>query len=277
VLTDLLRGGLGFRGVVVSDALMMGALAGVDAGERAARALQAGVDCLLYPPDPCAAVQGLARRLEDESLAPAVVERALANLRAALARVEAPPGRPERRGPARPAPGEGALPADGATDLALRAARAGLVRVGAPTPALEEPALVVVLLDGGIDRGGVILPSVAAGPGRDFAWLVPGEGSADLPPGLDAYRSLALAYFSPIRAWKGRAGFSPEAARIAAALFARRPDATLISFGSPFIVRDVPALRSALLAFGDVPACQIAVGEVLTGGTKPGGRLPVRL
>ncbi len=265
ILTDLLRGEMGFRGAVVSDALMMGALEQVAAGERAARALAAGVDCLLYPPDPREAVRALARQVEEGTLPEATLGRARDNLEAALRLIE----------PTGQAAGE--IPAPGAPDLALRAARAGLVRVGEDVRPPSGRSLVLLLLDGGIARERVILPAVAAAPGRDFVWVVPEEGPSELPPGLGAYPSVLLAYFSPVRAWKGRAGFSPEAARLAAALFRDRPDATLISFGSPFIVRDVPALRSALLAFGDVPACQMAVGEVLTGESTPDGRLPIRL
>src|SRR5207245_3391171 len=47
VVTDLLRGELGFRGLVVSDALEMGAIVGtVGVEEAAVQALQAGVDLL---------------------------------------------------------------------------------------------------------------------------------------------------------------------------------------------------------------------------------------
>lgn len=52
LLDGLLRGAWGFEGLVCSDALMMGALAGEGPGATAARALEAGVDWLLYPPDP---------------------------------------------------------------------------------------------------------------------------------------------------------------------------------------------------------------------------------
>ena len=55
VLTDLLRGQLGFGGVVVSDALNMAPAKRWPAGEAAVRALVAGNDLLLMPPDLAAA------------------------------------------------------------------------------------------------------------------------------------------------------------------------------------------------------------------------------
>lgn len=47
----LLREGLGFEGVAITDALDMGAVAGGGAGEETVRALVAGADVALMPPD----------------------------------------------------------------------------------------------------------------------------------------------------------------------------------------------------------------------------------
>lgn len=59
VLIDLLRGELGFEGVVISDALNMAPAKRWPAGEAAVRALVAGNDLLLVPPDLPAARTGL--------------------------------------------------------------------------------------------------------------------------------------------------------------------------------------------------------------------------
>lgn len=70
VLTDLLRGQLGFTGVIVSDAMDMHAIRQGDAlGEECARAAEAGIDLLLITADPAdheRARQGLARAYQDE-------------------------------------------------------------------------------------------------------------------------------------------------------------------------------------------------------------------
>jgi beta-N-acetylhexosaminidase len=59
VLIDLLRGELGFQGVVITDALNMEPAMRWPAGEAAVRAMLAGNDLLLMPPDLAAARQGL--------------------------------------------------------------------------------------------------------------------------------------------------------------------------------------------------------------------------
>jgi beta-N-acetylhexosaminidase len=60
VVTGLLRGELGFHGLVLTDALSMGAVADrYDPARAAVRAVDAGVDVVLMPADPRAARDGL--------------------------------------------------------------------------------------------------------------------------------------------------------------------------------------------------------------------------
>jgi beta-N-acetylhexosaminidase len=59
VLIDLLRGQLGFKGVVVSDAMNMAPAQKYPPGEAAVRAVVAGNDVVLMPPDLAAAQRGL--------------------------------------------------------------------------------------------------------------------------------------------------------------------------------------------------------------------------
>ncbi len=59
VVTDILRGELGFKGLVITDALNMGAISGsYESAEAAVRALEAGCDLLLMPEDFQTAFQG---------------------------------------------------------------------------------------------------------------------------------------------------------------------------------------------------------------------------
>ena len=59
ILIDLLRGQLGFKGVVITDALNMGPAEKYPPGDAAVRAILAGNDMLLMPPDLAAAQAGL--------------------------------------------------------------------------------------------------------------------------------------------------------------------------------------------------------------------------
>ena len=65
LVTELLREELGFQGVVITDALQMGALGSYTDGETAVKAVLAGVDLLLCPRDPEAAVDALEAAAEE--------------------------------------------------------------------------------------------------------------------------------------------------------------------------------------------------------------------
>lgn len=68
VLTDLLRGELGFDGVVVTDGMNMAPAQTMPPGEAAVAAVNAGNDLILMPPDVAAAYDGLLGALRDGSL-----------------------------------------------------------------------------------------------------------------------------------------------------------------------------------------------------------------
>ncbi|MDW5322823.1 glycoside hydrolase family 3 protein [Plantactinospora sp. KLBMP9567] len=68
LLTDMLRGQLGFTGVLVTDAMDMAAVAKQPPGTTAVRALNAGNDLVLMPPNVTEAYNGVLAALRDGSL-----------------------------------------------------------------------------------------------------------------------------------------------------------------------------------------------------------------
>lgn len=69
IVTALLREGMGFEGLIVSDALDMGALAGQYSQEEiAVRTVEAGMDILLHPADALATVNAVAAAVEQGRL-----------------------------------------------------------------------------------------------------------------------------------------------------------------------------------------------------------------
>lgn len=95
VTTGLLRHRLGFHGLVVTDALNMGGVQGVAPGGRAAvRALHAGADVLLMPPDPQAARDRIVRAVRSGALDRGRLDEAAARMIDTLRGLR---GRPRRQ------------------------------------------------------------------------------------------------------------------------------------------------------------------------------------
>jgi beta-glucosidase-like glycosyl hydrolase len=241
LLAGVARGELGFRGLLVSDALnMAGALEAVGGSEAAAAlaALRAGCDALLYPDDPLAVI-GALRSASAGELPRHRLEEALARVTAAAERGEAAVAAAAR---------EAAVPGEAgewAAEIALRS-----IRVHRGTPVARWPAEVLVIDDDVPD-------ATSADPREDFTRAMPvgaGEGEGGTVVGL----------FSSVAAWKGTAGLRPPArARLEAAL-ERRPDAVIVLFGHPALAPALPG-RHILIAWGGAPLMQAAAARWLTG------------
>jgi beta-glucosidase len=87
VLTQLLRHDMGFDGLVVTDALVMEAIAArYGPGEAAVLALEAGADLVLMPEDPWKAMEAIVAAVQDGRLSVERLRLSLERRRRALAR-----------------------------------------------------------------------------------------------------------------------------------------------------------------------------------------------
>jgi beta-glucosidase len=83
ILTGILREKLGFSGLIVTDALVMGGVSQIaDCGEVAVRAVEAGADLLLMPPDPEVAVEAIAQAVKTGRLTEDRIDASVRRIRA---------------------------------------------------------------------------------------------------------------------------------------------------------------------------------------------------
>jgi beta-N-acetylhexosaminidase len=240
LVAGLLRGELGFDGVVMSDALEMGAIAGsVGVGEGAVLALLAGVDALCLGGDE--AGEPIADTARD-ALVAAVRSGRLPERRLAEAA-----GRVRALAARFPVATVGAAPIG---PLGLAAARRALRLAGSVR--LDGEAPVVVQLDPA--------PTIAVGR---TAWglggLLPGAselrvGPDDPLPELPAGRPVVVVARDAARVgWVGRA---------VAGLLAARPDAVVVEMGLP---GPVPPAAGWVATGGASAASARAAAELLLG------------
>jgi beta-glucosidase len=155
VLTDLLRRDLGFGGLVVTDALVMEAIAGRHgAGEAAVLALAAGADLVLMPEDADTAIDAILAALADGRLALNQLQASAERRRAALARRRCGNGSGndggDDGGERRPLGilSNGPLPEDRA--LALELVQRSLRRRGGATVTTAGGGLNLIRIDGAL-------------------------------------------------------------------------------------------------------------------------------
>lgn len=242
ILTELLRGAMGHRGLVVTDAMIMEGLRQGGSGEDAAalRALAAGCDALLYPQD----VQSVAAALDGaagSAISRVRIEDALRRITEAADRAptfrDAPVG----------------TSADHAWSIDL-GARASVVVRG--TPAVPRSIDLVTVDD---DLGGPY-PPPSREPFRE-ALRDAGYDVRTVPEPEDG-RTLLVAVYSDIRGWKGRPGLSAASRADVERLITLRPDARIVLFGHPRLASEVPG-EHVLSAWGGETVMQRAAAKRL--------------
>jgi beta-N-acetylhexosaminidase len=272
VVTGVLRRELGFDGLVVTDSLQMaGARPGRDGGARqAVRALRAGNDVLLMPPDPRAARGGLISAVRRGVLVREDLERAAARQIALLMATE--PGRAEQR--------RGRPLGSGAS--ASRALSAAAITVAAG-PCRGPLAEATVSPAGDADAVGAFTPvAQSAGlrvllPRTPPPRLTRAEPRPERPALRKRWRARERRRADRLTTWLDR-----EEARLA--------QGTRIAFGGygdggvsgdVAVAVDAPYLLGAsdapirIATYGETPGAMGALVAVLEGNAPAPGRLPV--
>jgi beta-glucosidase-like glycosyl hydrolase len=282
VTSGILRDSLGFEGVAVTDALTMGAVVQrFGPGESAVRAFLAGNDILLMPANLGAAFRAMVEaarsgRISEDRLNRSVLRLLRLKVEAGLFRrrtvsLDSIPHTVGRR--------EFQQIADDIAQRALTLIQEGEIRRfrarrgrWAVITYAEETNLTIgnVLAEELRKRGDTV---------ATFR-LYPPSG----PLSYDSARTLIAAYprvmfatsVRPI-AWRGHIALPDSLAALILATAETKPT-LLVSFGSPYLLRQLPGYRGAyLLAWSAVPATERAVAIAATGGAPIRGRTPVTL
>jgi beta-glucosidase-like glycosyl hydrolase len=245
ILRDLLRDELGFRGLVVTDALIMEGVLGGGESEAVVRALDAGCDCLLYPNE-------LAKSVE-------AVDRALESGRLDQERVEGALQRREHWADWAAIGAAGSPPKDDSA-WAKQLAERTVHSIGGRVPAVRSPVRVVVVDD---DIGGPYPP-----PSREpFLEALREAGlrvvTDESDPDVNAGTTI-VALYGDIRAWKGRPGYSEKSIRRVRELAgAGRSEVVLVLFSHPRLAPSLGVDAPTLCAWGGEGVMQRAAARVL--------------
>jgi beta-N-acetylhexosaminidase len=201
VLVDLLRTKMGFQGVVVSDALNMAPARRFAPGEAAIRALMAGIDLLLMPPDLTAARAGLLNALDKGRLPRERLVEAVTRVLTLKLRLDGSQ-RPDASAVNQPANREAAMAVATAAVTVLRGPCSGpLVRAPIRVTASAGRTRQVAWLTEALRANGV---SVVSSGGRVVHLVGYGDGTDDLASGAAAIVAMDTPYLlrsatSPVR------------------------------------------------------------------------------
>jgi len=285
IVDTLLRRDLGFQGLVVTDALNMGAIVSrYGAAQAAVMAFEAGADILLMPADPKAAIDAVVDAVSRGDVSEARLDSSVARVLAAKARVGLFQSRLvdiNRISAAVGSAPDVALAQDiSQRSLVLVKDSLGMV----PLPAARRRHLLVVSYGNEAFRevGGTFSTSVRSAMDtlRSFR-LWPASG----PASFDSLRAEAagasavvfLAASQPT-AWRPDAVDIPApVAALIDSLAANGAPVAAVSLGSPYVLAQIPHVPAYVAAWSDNEITERALARAFLGMSPITGKLPVSL
>jgi beta-N-acetylhexosaminidase len=282
ILTGLLRGEMGFKGIIVTDALEMGGIAqGYSSGEAAVLAVEAGADALVMPPDPEAAVKAIVAAVQSGRIKQARLDESVARLLAAKERLGLSHGT--------------AVSLEAISDqidMPEDQERAQEIASRAVTLAKNEGNLVplqapgktcfLTLAEGHYSNEGLEFAQQVRRRDKNVTVIqldasLPGATLDAAVEKMAACESIAVAAFASVAAYRGDTALGGEFPRLLEALFATGKPVVLIALGNPYLVRNFPKAAAFLLTFSTVPPSETAAVQALFGETPIRGHLPVTI
>jgi beta-N-acetylhexosaminidase len=286
VMSGLLRDSLGFRGLAITDAMTMeGVGKGYGVEESSVLAVQAGADIILKPGDVTRAIDAVMAAVDRGDIARSRIEQSARRVLELKARSGAAFQRFTSLDALRDVVGAPAHRAV-ATDIARRAITLLRDRGGA-LPVAGRRTLVVQYVPESELRAGRVFAAALRASGSDMRVVKIGPAvSGGLLDSLtaaagDAERVVLAAYVRRIEG-EGRPSIPAHVAawmeRIAAADTAG-PSArvSLVAFGNPYLIRQVPSVGAYLVTYGVGDALEDAAAQAVLGRIPIGGVSPVSL
>jgi beta-N-acetylhexosaminidase len=282
VLTGILRDSLGFRGLVVTDALDMAGIAGLFGAEAGVRAFLAGADLLLQPADPRTAIDAMAAAVARGEITPERLDssvRRVLSLKRSLGlftrRTVSLDSIPDVVGRAEFQRTAGEIAARsivmvkdvGGTIYSLKAARPPLTVV---TYAEAENRTAGFALAGELR---------AQGFGVTLARLWPASGLASYDSAAAAVARGGVVIFAAAdrpTAARGAIGIPAALLQLISTTAHARPT-VLVSLGNPYLIGQLPEVGSYLIGWRSNPVTEQAVARALAGAAAITGRLPVSI
>jgi len=284
ILMDLLRKQMGFKGLIVTDAMEMGGVTNAYANTEAAlKSILAGVDMVLLPPEPAKVVSFLIAAAKSGRLPETRLDESVRRILEAKARL--------------------GLHLDKFVDIEALPRKLGTKENLKQAFLTFERAATLVKNDGGVlplptSGKKIMVLSLSSDQGDYFAGRAFAEAVRKRSPGtriffgdattgkealdeafLKAAESDAVvcAIFSSLKAGKGSVGLDQKHIDLIKTLAAAEKPVVVVNFGSPYLLRNFPEVEAYLCLYRNTAQAQEIAARAIFGEMAVQGRLPVSL
>ncbi len=284
VLGGVLRGSLGFRGLIVSDALdMKGGLIQYGLTEAVKRAIVAGIDVILQPSDVSQALDAITAGVREGRFSESRVDESARRILLMKARL----GLSERK-TVDLANIPNVLGDSAKLGVARRIAERSITLVRdastqIPLAAQSKTRVLSLTFARRTDLGaGITFNSELRQqfPGLRAEYLAAEDGGINYQRLLSAADSADVTIISSYigQVWDATSIKAPGAfTAFAKALSERKRRPIVVAFGNPYLLRELPDVDGYLVAWGGIPASQLAAARGLLGIAPITGHLPISI
>ena len=283
VLTGLLRGEMGFRGIIISDAMdMRGVLDTYGADEAVKRAITAGIDVLIQPLDVSktidAVLAGISEGRYTEARLDSSVRRVLeTKRRLGLARQKLVDINALRF-----------LVGDSANSQIARIAAEKSITLVKDSlrqiPLLADSARVLsitVARRADLSAGNAFNSELRSRlPRLRTEFVATEDATLNFPRLISAADSADVTIISSYvgQSWDATTASSPEAfIGFVHTLVDRGRKPILVAFGNPYLLQQLPWVGTYLVAWGGFPVSQLAAARAMLGTAAISGHLPISI
>jgi beta-N-acetylhexosaminidase len=284
IMTDVLRGKLKFRGLVVTDAMEMGAITNnYWCGLAAVRALKAGADVLLLPPDTQVAINEVERAVKRGEISESRIDQSVRKILDAKSRMGLQRNRTvsiRRIGDLVASPSNMQV-AQEIADHSVTVVKDD--RHLLPVNPVNDTRLFSIVLASDLESSpGAPFQSEMRRrfPSLRTAWAN-ARTAEELLASIDKATSesdlIVCSTLARLNSGRDTIALPQELQAIIGKLLASGKPMVWISFGNPYVVRIAPEIGTYLCTFSYSDVSQIAAAKALAGEFEVTGKMPVSI
>ncbi|HEY8684599.1 MAG TPA: glycoside hydrolase family 3 N-terminal domain-containing protein [Chloroflexota bacterium] len=283
VLTGLLRGELGFKGVIISDAMdMRGVLDQYGSDEAVKRAISAGIDVLIQPLDVSQTIDAVVAGIREGRYTEARLDSSVRRVVEMKRRLGLAQRKLVDLNALRFLVGDTSN-----LQIARRVAEKSItlvrdsVRQVPIAPGMAKVLSITLARRADLGAGNAFNAELRAGlPNLRTEFMATEDASLNFPRLIAAADSADVTIVGSYvgQSWDAVSASAPQAfANFMQTLVQRGRKPIVIAFGNPYLLQQLPSIGTYLVAWGGFPVSQTAAARALLGSSAISGHLPISI
>jgi len=284
VLTGLLRGEMGFRGIIISDAMdMRGVLDQFGASEAVKRAISAGIDVLIQPLDVTQTIDAVVAGVSEGRYTEARLDSSVRRVLETKRRLGLAQNKLVDLAALRFLVGDSSN-----AQIARRVAEKSITLVKdslRQVPLGSDTALRVLSITlarrADLPAGNAFNAELRTGlPKLRTEFVATEDAALNYPRLITAADSADVTIVSSYvgQSWDAITASAPQAfTNFVQTLVQRGRKPIVVAFGNPYLLQQVPWVSAYLVAWGGFPVSQTAAARALVGTSAISGHLPISM